>query len=203
MSYSDFRLPDVIEKFSLVTREAAGVFADRPPVQPSPMLVELLRHQIPLAVAIGNEKARSEFIVAPILAEILRSRPNEVSLFSGVDLPGDPSAGLTGTCDFLLSLAPEQAYVKAPIIMLVEAKRDDMSAGVGQCAAEMVGAKLFNERANNAIETVYGAVTTGTTWRFIGLSGSTLSLDFSEYSINEPEQILGILSSMITARGKA
>jgi hypothetical protein len=205
MSYGDFTLPDVIERFSLRTREEADLFADRPPVQPSAHLVETLRANVPVAVAISNEKVRSELVVAPVLMELKRSHPGAVGFFSGIDLNADPAAGLTGTCDFLLSLSPEQAYVKAPVVTLVEAKRDDLASGVGQCAAEMVGARIFNERAGNAIDTVYGAVTTGTTWRFMSLSGSTLALDFNEYSIHDLGKILGILASMIVPqpRGSA
>lgn len=139
LSYADFRLSDVIEKFNLVTREGGDLFADRPLLEPTPILVELLRHQVPLAVAISNEKVRSELIVAPVLVELQRSRSKEISFFSGVELPVDPSNGLTGTCDFLLSLSPEQTYVKAPVVTLVEAKRGDVPLGLGQCAAEMVG----------------------------------------------------------------
>lgn len=203
MSYRDFSLSDVISKFALVTREDGTFFADRPPLQPSPLLVETLRANVPIAVAISNEKVRSELVVAPVLMELKRLHPTALGFFSGVDLTADPDAGLTGTCDFLLSLTSEQAYVKAPIVTLVEAKRDDLASGVGQCAAEMVGARIFNERAGNAIETIYGAVTTGTTWRFMSLSGATLSLDFNEYSINDLAKILGILASMVTPQGSA
>ncbi len=198
MSYRDFTLSDVVERFSLTTSETSDLFADRPPIQPSALLVETLKTNVPIAVAISNEKVRSELIVAPILLELKRAHPHALSFFSGVDLTADAAAGLTGICDFLLSLSPEQAYVKAPVVTLVEAKRDDLAQGVGQCAAEMVGARMWNERAKNPIETVYGAVTTGTTWRFMSLVGSTLSLDFNEYSIHDLPKILGILSSMIT-----
>ena len=196
MAYSEFRLPDVIEKFALVTRESAGLFADRPPLPPSATLVEILAFNVPLALMIGNEKARSEFILAPILAELKRLHRPQVSLFSGIELTVDPAAGLNGTCDFLLSLGPEQMYVKAPIVALVEPKNEAMRDGMGQCAAEMVASRLFNERAKNAIGTVYGTVTTGTVWSFMSLSASTLSIDPTEYYIGEPERILGILASM-------
>lgn len=38
---------------------------------------------------------------------------------------------------------------------------------------------------------------------FMSLSGSTLSIDFREYSIRELARILGILASMIPPRAKA
>jgi len=199
MPYSDFRLPDVLEKFSLVTREAPGLFADRPPVAPSSHLLETLRFNVPLATSIGSEKARSELIIAPVLVELKRLHQRVIALFSGIELTVDPSAGLTGTCDFLLSRGSEQLFMKAPILALVEAKREDMLVGLGQCAAEMVAARIFNTRANNEIDTVHGVVTTGTAWKFMSLSGSTLSIDLNEYAISEPDRILGILVSMATA----
>lgn len=203
MSYRDFTLQDVIQRFGLATREVAGSFGEAPPVAPSPLLTETLRMNVPIAVAVSNEKVRSELVVAPVLLELKRSHPASVGFFSGVDLNADPEAGLTGTCDFLLTSSPEQAYVKAPILALVEAKRDDLASGMGQCAAEMVGARTWNERAKSPIETIYGAVTTGTTWRFMSLSGTTLALDFSEYSIHDLPRILGILTSMIAPPEKA
>ena len=127
MSYSDFRLPDVIEKFALVTREAPGIFADRQPVQPSPLLGEYLRLHAPLVAAIGNGKARSEYIVAPVLAEVQRLHSTKIGFFSGVELSVDPASGLTGTCDYLFSLTPEQLFVKAPIVTVVEAKKEDLA----------------------------------------------------------------------------
>jgi hypothetical protein len=198
MSYRDFHLPEVLEKFGLVTREAPGLFADRPPMAPSAHLVETLRRSVPVGVAIGNEKARSEFIVAPVLIELKTQRWPDLGVFSGVELSVDAAAGLTGICDFLLSLGAEQFFVKAPIVALVEAKKEDMFEGMGQCAAEMVAARIFNQRAGNAIDAVHGVVTTGTNWRFMTLSGSTLAIDMSEYLISEPEKILGILAAMAT-----
>jgi len=200
MSYRDFRLSDVVKTFSLVTSVGARTFIDRPPVRPSDHLVETLRLCAPLGLASANEKARSEFIVAPVLAELTRLRPAAVGLFSGVELSVDAASGLTGICDFLFSLGPQQLFVEAPIVTLVEAKKEDLAGGQGQCAAEMVGARLFNERAGNAIHTIYGAVTTGTMWQFMSLSGVTLSVDLDEYGIHEIDRILGILSFMISSQ---
>jgi hypothetical protein len=199
MSYRDFRLPDVLERFQLVTREEPGIFAGRAPIAPSALLVEVLRVNVPLAFASGNEKGRSEFLIAPVLTELKRLIRPAIGLFSGVELSVDVEAGLTGTCDFLLSAGPELLFVKAPLIALVEAKNENMREGMGQCAAEMVAAQMFNQRAGAAVEAVYGAVTTGTSWIFMSLASATLSIDLHEYSIDQPERILGILASMLPA----
>jgi hypothetical protein len=40
---------------------------------------------------------------------------------------------------------------------------------------------------------IYGAVTTGTNWRFLLLVGSTIAIDATEYHISQIGKILGIL----------
>jgi hypothetical protein len=58
----------------------------------------------------------------------------------------------------------------------------------------MVAAKLFNQRNGDVIESIYGAVTTGTDWKFLKLTDKTIWIDKRDYFINEVSQILGILT---------
>jgi hypothetical protein len=105
----------------------------------------------------------------------------------------DSEKGLTGYCDFILSCSEEQLEITAPITIIVEAKKENIIGGLGQCIAGMVAAHIFNERANNSIKTIYGTVTSGTAWRFITLEANTVCIDSIEYYINDVEKILGIL----------
>ncbi|MBC8139189.1 MAG: hypothetical protein H8F28_25225 [Fibrella sp.] len=197
MPYSDFVLPDVVERFGLTVVEEQGTFAQIPPLPAiSDLLQTLLAEQIPLAQAINTEKARSEFIVANVLAEIRRQMPGQISLFSGVELSVSRLDGLSGYCDFLISLTPQQMFVRAPIVALVEAKNADMPAAWGQCLAEMLAAQRFNAEHENVIPKIYGAVTTGTGWMFGVLEGTTATIDYKNYSIDEPERICGIIVAM-------
>jgi hypothetical protein len=118
-------------------------------------------------------------------------------MFSGIDLNVDAAQGLSGTCDFLLSRGAEQFMLTAPVVALVEAKKADLSDGIGQCLAEMVAAQIFNQREENAIGAIYGAVTTGTVWRFLVLAGSVVTLDLQDYLLSAPRQILGVLLAMV------
>jgi hypothetical protein len=59
--------------------------------------------------------------------------------------------------------------------------------------ARMVPTQLFNQRNGEQIKSIYGAVTTGTDWKFLQLIDSTISIDKRDYFINEVSQILGIL----------
>ena len=55
--------------------------------------------------------------------------------FSGIEFNVDAENGLTGVCDFLVSLSPARFVLEAPVIILVEAKKDDLTVGLGQCVA--------------------------------------------------------------------
>jgi hypothetical protein len=58
----------------------------------------------------------------------------------------------------------------------------------------MVAVQLFNQRNGEAIKSIYGAVTTGTDWKFLKLTDKTIWIDKRDYFINEVSQILGILT---------
>lgn len=55
----------------------------------------------------------------------------------------------------------EQLTINAPMMIIVEAKNENIKGGLGQCAAVMLAAQLFNQQQGNEIKTIYGAVTTG------------------------------------------
>ena len=198
MAYSEFSLQTVIDRFGLTVRQDTGRFATVTPAESiSPILRTLLDEQVPLAVAINTEKARSEMIVVNILTELRRQFPGALSLFSGVELDIEKSEGLNGYCDFLISLSPQQLIVSAPIVALVEAKNADLPAAWGQCVAEMLASQRFNEKRGNSIPKIYGVVTSGTSWMFGLLEEKLVVIDLQEYGIDEPEKILGILSEMV------
>jgi hypothetical protein len=203
MAYSDFKLSELIKTFGLTLTEAVDLFADVEEVECSDNLAFNLKDSIPLAVAIGTEKARSEMIIVPILLEMKRRLNHQISLFSGTDFNVDFEKGLNGICDFIISLSPEQLFISAPVITLVEAKNDNIKSGLGQCVAEMIAAQLFNEREGNEIQPIYGVVTTGELWKFLKLEGKLVSIDLSNYPVGNANKILGILMNTVSnqARG--
>lgn len=197
MPYGEFSIEEVKARFQLRIAEAEEYFANVPPVQVSDLLTAELAENIPLAVAISTEKARSELIIVPVLLEVRRQVHRRISLFSGVEFTVDPSRGLNGVCDYLLSLSPEQLTIEAPVVTVVEAKNDNLKSGLGQCMAEMVAALLFNQQKGQKVLHVYGVVTTGSLWKFMRLEGDVVSLDFREYPISELGRVVGILVSMV------
>ncbi len=196
MSYSSFTLVQVQQQFDLhVTK---GIFfTDLPPFTPRDWLVNLLHESAPLAAGLGTEKVRSELIIAPLLFEIRELLDRQIGLFSGTDFTIDIDAGLNGVCDFLLTRSTNELIIEAPAIIIIEAKKGELNAGWGQCAAEMIAAQKFNAAHGQEVSTIYGSVTTGTQWQFLKLTGKDLTVDVTEYSLDPLDRILGILKWMV------
>jgi hypothetical protein len=83
-----------------------------------------------------------------------------------------------------------------PIIAVVEAKKDDIDAGLPQCAAELYAAYLLN---GGKLKQAYGCVTTGLDWRFLYLDGASklVHVDLNTCLISEPARLLGILCHIV------
>ncbi|NEQ70919.1 MAG: hypothetical protein F6K21_36605 [Symploca sp. SIO2D2] len=197
MPYSQFTIEKVKKDFHLTTVEGVRFFPDSlEPIVPSPRLQGIL-DDLPWAIAVDTEKARSEVIINPVLLEVRRILERQISVFSGEEFNVDSSVGLNGVCHFLISLSPEQLTVEAPTIVIVEAKKSDLKSGLGQCIAEMVAAQRFNQAKEQPITAVYGCVSSGTQWRFIKLEGQTVTIDLVDYPLPSIEQILSFLVWMV------
>lgn len=197
MSYSNFTLSKVKSDFSIITSATEALFPQIAPVQPSELLSLNLEENLFLATAINTEKARSELIIMPVLTEVRRILRGQVSLFSGAEFNVDVERGLNGTCDFILTRSPEQFFITQPVVTIVEAKRENIPSGLGQCIATMIAARQFNQQEGEPIDTIYGVVTTGTDWKFLKLVQQVAYIDSSDYFISEVGKILGILVSTL------
>lgn len=197
MPYSKFTLSQVVDNFQITIIEGEPFFSEIPSVHPSALLQETLKETLPWAIAVGTEKARSEGIINPVLLEVKRQLKGQISVFSGEEFSVEPEHNLTGYVDFLISRSPEQLFIKVPVVVLVEAKKEDLKPALGQCLAEMVAAQRFNQRKQEPISTIYGTVTSGTVWRFLKLEGQTVTIDLTDYPLPPVEQILGVLVWMV------
>ncbi len=197
MAYNTFTLHQLRNEYGLMIAEQAALFAAVPPVPISDFLRETLRRRAPLGLRSRSEKARSEYIIAPILAEVYDQNHEQASLFSGVEFKVDEARGLSGYCDFLFALGPLAIDIQAPVVSIVEAKKEDIIAGIPQCLAELVAAQIFNVQEGITRETLYGVVTNGEVWKFLRLRGVDAMLDDDFYYLADVEKIVGIVLSML------
>ena len=125
MSYKDFSWKKAKQDFNLTTVEGERFLPDIQPVMASPELTYILKQNVPWAIAVGNEKARSEAIINPVLLEVRRILHNDISVFSGEEFNVDFNMGLNGYCDFLISRSNDQlAIAGASIDSLLHKQRD-------------------------------------------------------------------------------
>jgi hypothetical protein len=195
MAYSDFTLDRVKQQFDLNITTCVFV-TDTPRLHPRERLTNLLNESVPFVVGLGNEKVRSELIVAPLLFEFRELLDRQIGLFSGTDFSVDVESGLSGACDFLLTRSKSELIIEAPAVVVIQAEKGDFNASWGQCAAQMVAAQKF-ERTNGQKLPIYGSVTTGTFWQFLKLTGQDLTIDVTEYALKPIDRILGVLKWMI------
>lgn len=197
MAYSAFNLDRVQTELGITVQTGVNLFGHIPPVALDPAAATAIQRFHGLATAINTEKARSELLVAPLLAEAWRIGNGRIAMFSGVEFNADPAAGLVGVCDFILGHPPQLDYVTHPVMVITEAKNESIAGGLGQCAAAMVGAQRFNRGRTPSVATIYGCVTSGTGWKFLRLSGTLLEIDIAEYTIGDADRILGLLLNFV------
>src|SRR5262249_37779045 len=123
MAFRDFSFPQVQHDLGLVLHDA-DLFASAPPFPVREEFVAFLQDGVTLAVANSTEKAKSEFIIAPVLLELRRSLGARFSLFSGLEWEVAPDRGLNGYCDFIITKGESQYVLGAPFVAIAEAKND-------------------------------------------------------------------------------
>lgn len=187
MAYRDFTLESLRHRFGMTVHDRA-LFETMGDLVPSAWLRESLQKgSRPAAV---SEKARSEFIVAPLLIECCERMPSGINIFSGIRLDADPDQGLNGECDFILARSSSAIVLRAPLMLILEAKRGDLEEGIPQCAAQLLGASRYGDREARPLPYLYGCVTNGQLWQFVKLQANELHRHTECYAINEVSKIL-------------
>ena len=191
MAYRNFQFIDLKNKFG-IEQTRAKLFDKIVDVEPS----ERLKNAIDILkdLSLTTEKALSEAIVFPVLTEIKLRNKDKIQLFSGESVNSDRQNGLSGECDFIFAKAPGSFELMAPIINITEA---DNPRSLSQTAAQLVGARLFNQQRDTSVEVLYGACTSGYDWVFLKLEGSKIIIDTERYVLNNISQLLGVLQKIV------
>jgi hypothetical protein len=124
MSYSSFTNEKIKDKFGVEQTLKRGIFDNLPKRTPSNWLLETLSKTRDFALSQGSEKARSEYIIAPVFYELREQSEQQISIFSGRKFDIDKKQQLDGFCDFLVSRSPSQVILESPVMVAVEAKQD-------------------------------------------------------------------------------
>ncbi len=195
MAYRDFKIETLEQKFGI--REIGVQLFETKKVkrvEPSEKLkMDLEDANI---ITLSTEKAVSERLVAPILAEIGK-RNDFIQIFSGEIIVGDKKQGLNGEIDFIFSRTPWTLKPKNPLLCVTESKLGLVDKGVDQAAAQMLGVRYFNQKHDYKDIAVHGVVTDGKSWRFLKLDGNNLFVDRTDYSTTDLSLLLGVLQEIM------
>ena len=165
MAYRDFKLADLEDKFGITQRQIK-LFDTIGSIEPSPWLIETLRKKRK-GIRATTEKAVSESTISAILTEVQELNEDKTTLFSGENLNADRAAGLNGEVDFIFVNRPDVFEIIAPVFNITEAKFNQaVEKSIGQAAAQMIGARVFNQKHKNPIEIIFSCVTNANQWIF-------------------------------------
>lgn len=195
MAYSNFTLDTLYSEFG-IENEIKSIFTENI----SPIIAtDFLNESLALAKNIPkrSEKAKSEFVVLPILVELIKKNIDFITIHSGENLIADKKQGLVGECDYILTKNTHTHNINLPILSVLEAKKDDIDAGIAQCAAQLYGARIFNERSGIKLPYLYGCITNSKEWQFIRLTESLIEIHNQSYFLSEVENILGVFQYII------
>ncbi len=196
MAYSDFKALDQIpNQLGIHLKAESELYTHIPDADVSPWFTETIKRSYIKAIRINTENARQALIVDPVLIEL--SQQCHISFFLENSFNVDSCKGLIGNPDGIITQSDNQLYISAPVVVLVEAKKSDLGSGLAQCIAEMEAARIFNERAESSITTIYGIVTDGALWQFLSLSHNTATIDSYLYSFGNGQKIIAIIKSFL------
>ena len=192
--YSSFSFKAVKKQFGL--KSVKGILFDNlEPIEPSAGLLDFLSKTSKMAIV--SEKSRSEWIVAPIMVEIKFRNIDKMNILSGENMDVAKDQSLTGECDFIFVKDPDALTVESLIFCLVEAEKNDLMGGMGQCTAQMVGARMLNEQDGVDFPVIYGCATTGLDWQFLKLENQVITIERNVKYINELPYLLGMFQRII------
>ena len=200
MAFSDFKaISEVQERFGIRYSEN-DFFSVEETLIPSEHFLqefEFTRQHINI---FGSEAARCEAVIFPVLREVYKGYADRYALWIKESIAYDET--LSGTPDYLISTKSElgKLIVGTPLIILVEAKKNDFEQGWGQCLAELVAAQKINDDADFPI---YGIVTDGTLWEFGRLVGDTFIRNITNFTLVDLPALFGAVNSVFKATTEA
>lgn len=115
---------------------------------------------------------------------------NRLKVWKGAYLEGDD---VCGNADYLI--AERRAYLEAPFVCVIEAKKDDFEQGAAQCLVEMQTCQSICQKLGKTID-IYGIVTNGEGWKFYQLAVNQEVSESLLYGIGEMSILLGLLRSV-------
>ena len=195
MAFSDFKtISEVQEKFNI--KYSYSDFFGVEAKDPSEQFLKELEFSQQHFDFLSSEGSRCEVVIFPILREIYKDYTENYGLWVKKSITYDEI--LNGTPDYFVATKSELGItvVGTPLIIMVEAKKNDFEQGWGQCLAEMVAAQKMNDNPDFPL---YGIVTDGITWQFGRLVADVFTRNRTNFSLDNLPNLFGAVDSVFKA----
>ncbi len=142
-----------------------------------------LYYQIIPKITLTSEVAKREFLISPILLEVIKHTDSRIN----VEYPIEVNDRLSGSLDYLLKSQYE--------IIVIAAKKGDLDRGFNQLAAELIALDQYEDEKEQNV--LYGAITVGEVWKFGILERTKKRLVKDIHSYRVPEDTKSVVSILI------
>ena len=192
MAFSDFKtISEVQERFRIKYSE--NDFIEFEASSPSEQFLQEFEFNRQHIDIFTSEASRCEAVIFPVLREVYKAYADGYALWIRKSIAYDET--LSGTPDYLISTKSElgKTVVGTPLIILVEAQKNDFEQGWGQCLSELVAAQKIND--DNTLP-VYGIVTDGRLWEFGQLVGNAFTQNRTSFTLDNLPVLFGAVNSV-------
>jgi hypothetical protein len=180
--FSSFNLARAFKQLEITQLQPWQIPANA--IAPSPFFLERLS-RLQRVFDLRNYEESKKLLIDAICEEAILPFEH-LKIWKGAALESDT---LTGNVDYLI--AENKAYLEAPMICVIEAKKDDFVQGLAQCLVEMQACQWQNRQLGKDFD-ILGIVTNGDGWQFYKLAPGQV-YETLLYSINDLPAILGAL----------
>ena len=199
MALAEFKnVAAVLEKFKIKYQEQDFIAATDFDISPAFLNdFNFVRDHIDVK---ASEYAICESIIYPILKEVYKKYAERLALWSHRSISyGDELAGVP---DYLLATksALGKVVLGQPLLLVVEAKKNNFEEGWGQCLAGMVMAQAINKDPSF---TIYGIVSDGEVWQFGKLLASEFTSQRTFFTLNDLRRLFGAIDYVMASLDQA
>ena len=193
MAFSDYKTISQVQKeFGIRYREEDFIIAQS--IKPPESFLKELQFSLKNMDVYSSEASRTELVISPILRELYKSYYDKYSFW--IQKPIAYNEKLSGIPDYLIATksALGKTVLESPLVVIVEAKKNDFEQGWGQCLVELVAAQKINDDGDFP---VYGIVTDGELWKFGKLMADSFVRNIEGYTITNIAKLFGAIDFVL------
>jgi hypothetical protein len=194
MAFTQFKnLGNVLQTYDIAAQKQSFLVVT--PQKAPALLADEITFTLNYVDYASSEAAICESLLYPVLRSVWKNFADTLALHSHRTWQIDDV--LTGIPDYLIASVSKYgaSVVGKPVLVTVEAKKDNFEEGWGQCAAAMIAAQQTNDKPDTVI---YGIVSNGTVWEFAHLTNRVFTRETFAFDIYDLDTLYAALVHIFT-----